>query len=125
MFQESCQPFEVARVGIHIKHIPLTVDEFVCREGLYDNTVSIMVEEGQSLTFGLRKAVTIGGDWCMFDDFQLFYLGTETPSSIVATETNAQQPATYYNISGVRLNAPQKGINIVKVGDKVKKVLVK
>ena len=94
-------------------------------EGWYDNTVSIMVEEGQSLTFGLRKAVTIGGDWCMFDDFQLFYLGTETPSSIVATETNAQQPATYYNISGVRLNAPQKGINIVKVGDKVKKVLVK
>ena len=34
IFQQSCQSFEVARVGIHIEHIAIAVDEFVGREGL-------------------------------------------------------------------------------------------
>ena len=41
----------------------------------YLNEVSTNVREGGSLNFGLYKNTTISGDWCMFDDFQLFYLG--------------------------------------------------
>ncbi len=41
----------------------------------YLNEVSVNIKEGGNLNFGLYKNTTIGDDWCMFDDFQLFYLG--------------------------------------------------
>ena len=45
-------------------------------------TIQVMIEDGESLTFGLKKDTTIDGDWCLFDNFQLFYLGTDVPSGI-------------------------------------------
>ena len=42
--------------------------------GLYANTVFNTVEE-DSLTIGVRKDVTIGADWTIFDDFSLTYYG--------------------------------------------------
>ena len=96
------------------------------KPGAYKNSVEIMVEEGQSLTFGLRKEVTIGGDWCMFDDFKLFYLGKDAPSSVKAIETSESKGAEYFSVSGARLNGAQKGVNIVRMSDgSVKKVYKK
>jgi hypothetical protein len=85
-----------------------------------------MVEEGGSLTFGLRNDGFIANHWIAFDNFKLFYLGAN-PSTGIDSVTNAATGKTeYYTISGVRLNGAQKGINIVKMADgKVKKVLVK
>lgn len=37
----------------------------------------------------------------------------------------ANDHAAYYDIQGLRLNAPQKGVNIVKRGNKVMKVIIK
>lgn len=92
----------------------------------YKNTLEIMVEDGQSLTFGLRKDVTIGADWCMFDDFKLYYLGKDIPSSIKAIDTADSNATEYYSVSGARLNGAQKGINIVRMSNgAVKKVYVK
>ena len=67
--------------------------------------------------------------WFKCDCFQLFYHGEANTTAIdeVAAEpaTNAE-PAAIYNISGVRVSALTKGINIVKMADgKVKKVIVK
>jgi hypothetical protein len=92
----------------------------------YINTVEVMVEEGGSLTFGLRNDGFIANHWIAFDNFKLFYLGAN-PSTGIDSVTNAATGKTeYYTISGVRLNGAQKGINIVKMADgKVKKVLVK
>ena len=42
--------------------------------GLYANSVFNAVEDG-TLTLGVRKDVTIGGDWTIFDDFSLTYYG--------------------------------------------------
>ena len=93
---------------------------------VYKNTVEIMVEEGQSLTFGLRKDVTIDGDWCMFDNFKLFYLGTEVPSSVNGINTAANKASEIYTVSGARLNSLQKGVNIVRMSNgEVKKVYQK
>ena len=39
--------------------------------------------------------------------------------------TIANDKAVYYDIQGLRLNAPQKGINIVKRGNKTMKVIIK
>jgi hypothetical protein len=92
----------------------------------YINTVEVMVEEGGSLTFGLRNDGFIANHWIAFDNFKLFYLGAN-PSTGIDSVTNAATGKTeYYTISGVRVNGAQKGINIVKMSDgKVKKVLVK
>lgn len=82
-------------------------------------------EESFKLTIKVNSA-----SWYKCDYFQLFYHGkanTSTAIDEVAAEpaTNAE-PAAIYNISGVRVSALTKGINIVKMADgKVKKVIVK
>ena len=94
--------------------------------GDYQTSVRIMVEEGESLTIGVRKDAKVGSDWCCFDDFELYYLGTDTPVGINDITTSANAKAEYYTISGVKLNGAQKGVNIVKMSNgQVKKVFVK
>lgn len=51
-------------------------------------------------------------------------LGTEEALS-VAGVTIGNASAAYYTVNGVKVNSLQKGINIVKIGSEVKKVLVK
>lgn len=61
-----------------------------------------------------------------FDNYAgtiLFTAATENSISDVATEA---APVAYYSIAGARLNAPQKGVNVVRMSNgAVKKVLVK
>ena len=85
------------------------------------NSVQIMVEEGSTLQLGLKKTAAIGGDWAIFDDFQLFYLGTKTPDAIEGIASETPATTSIYNLAGQKLNAIQKGINIVNG----KKILVK
>ena len=46
-------------------------------------------------------------------------------AAIDSLNTIADDNATYYDLQGNRLNAPQKGINIVKRGSKTMKVIIK
>ena len=46
-------------------------------------------------------------------------------TAIDSLNTIADDNATYYDLQGNRLNAPQKGINIVKRGNKTMKVIIK
>ena len=92
----------------------------------YLNKILVKVEEGGSINFGLYKNTTIGGDWCMFDDFKLFYLGTDDSVGINSVAGNSQVTKNIFTMDGRRVNTLQKGINIVKMSDgSVKKVLVK
>ncbi len=94
---------------------------------MYHNTIDVYVAEGANLTFGLRKTELINSDWCMFDNFKLSYLGTQTPTGIDAAEAvqNASKAEGVYTISGVKTNAMNKGINIVKMADGTVKKVVK
>ena len=49
----------------------------------------------------------------------------ETATAIDNLNTNADDRAIYYDLQGHRLNGPQKGINIVKRGNKTMKVIIK
>ena len=92
----------------------------------YLNKILVKVEEGGSINFGLYKDTTIDGDWCMFDDFKLFYLGTDDSVGINSVAGNSQVTKNIFTMDGRRVNTLQKGINIVKMSDgSVKKVLVK
>ncbi|MBQ0022772.1 MAG: hypothetical protein KBT29_05990 [Prevotellaceae bacterium] len=89
----------------------------------YINSVEVYVEEGGSITFGIRKDTLIGGDWVVMDNWKLFYLGKEMTTGVQATKTAAQAGAIY-SVSGVRQNSLQRGINIVKMSDgSVRKIL--
>ena len=84
------------------------------------NTTQIMVEDGGTLKLGIKKLAAIGGDWVIYDDFQLFYLGTAVPSGIKDVETNSQRPVLngIYNLAGQKVDANYKGI-IIKNGKKI------
>lgn len=78
----------------------------------YCNSVQVMVEEGGELKLGLRKTAARGGDWLIYDDFELYYLGKETPSAVEKVNAS-NKVSVIYNVAGQRLNSLQKGINIV------------
>ena len=69
-----------------------------------------MVDKSSALAAGARMfSISVGG-------------GT---TAIDSLNTIANDKAVYYDLQGNRLNAPQKGINIVKRGGKTMKVIIK
>ena len=57
---------------------------------------------------------------------KMFSIGfDETATAIDNLNTNADDKAIYYDLQGHRLNGAQKGINIVKRGNKTMKVIIK
>jgi len=85
----------------------------------YCNKVQIEVAAGGDLRIGFRKNTDpkIEGDWVIFDDFQLFYLGGDLDkkpdTGIKDVIANNAKSAAIYNLAGQRINALQKGLNIV------------
>lgn len=93
--------------------------------GAYWNERDVFVAAGESLTVGLRKEVHIADDWCIFDNFQLYYLGKSEPTGIGCIE-ETKFPAgnelnVWYNLAGQRVSKAVKGLYIVNG----KKVLVR
>ncbi len=92
---------------------------------IYWTQVDVQVEGG-SLTVGLRKSEHISSDWTIWNEFQLLYLGTETPTGIeevadAEAAADAAAQAGIYDLSGRKVSKPQKGIYIVNG----KKVVIK
>ena len=94
----------------------------------YANSVIFYLSEAGNVELGIRKDAAIGNDWVIMDDFELYYLGKEAPTAIdeVAGAEEGQGAVEYYSVNGVKLSAPQQGINIVKYANgQVKKVFIK
>lgn len=88
----------------------------------YNSSVRINVAEGETLRLGLRKSTSISGDWVIFDDFGLYYLGGNLDTGITEVETNVDKAnGSIYNLAGQKVSHMNKGIYI-KDG---KKILVK
>ena len=107
------------------KVVPNTMESAVYwfEAGMY-NKPSIVTEvgEGGILRIGVKKTAGIEADWSIFDNFQLFYIGTAAPVGIESIDAiEAVTPVGIYNLAGQRINTLQKGINIVNG----KKVFVK
>ncbi len=97
-------------------------------EVIFDMPANAMVQIGVK-TVGVQAA-----RWVVGDTFTLKYFGTESSKENSGDSTpiegveSAEEvvPVAIYSISGTRLAAPQKGINIIKMSNgSVKKVLVK
>lgn len=75
---------------------------------------------------------TSGIGWFKLDNFQLFYESEDIPTSIKGIGENVARLNTteFYSLDGRRLNAPQRGVNIIKTqaadgSVKTTKVIVK
>lgn len=92
--------------------------------GYYDNqTPIVQVGEDGVLRIGVKTEGRTGftNDWAIFDNFELFYLGTTVTGIEEISEVEEVAVKGIYNLAGQKLSAPQKGINIIDG----KKVLVK
>ena len=91
----------------------------------YINVVETGLTEAGNLTVGIRNLDHIDNDWTCFDSFKLYYCGKTLPNAIQGIQSQSNGKA-YYNLNGVRISAPHKGVNIVKTADgTVRKYIVK
>ena len=102
----------------------------VCKNNpeAYNNSVQITVTsaEGNTVELGFRKTAAISQDWVIFDDVQLFYLGGANLPDAIQNATASDKVSEIYSANGTRVNALQKGVNIVKTANgEVKKVVIK
>lgn len=102
------------------------------RGAVYLTTLSHYVAETTDLKIGAKKETNISGDWTIFNNFTLKYLGNGTDGiEAINGKSEAGVLGTQvYNVNGVATGKLQKGINIVKttLSDgtvKVSKVIVK
>lgn len=94
----------------------------------YDNELYCYVGADGNLRIGACNLTGKANDWVPFTNWRLEYLGTESKheSTTGIRETEkAGKIEAIYSIDGRRLNRLQKGMNIVVVNGKAKKIMVK
>lgn len=62
--------------------------------GEYKNAVTVEVTDG-TLRIGIKANGADEGAWCVFDNFELYYYGTETTVAAVASDTPVVPDGTY------------------------------
>ncbi len=88
-------------------------------KGEYPLEVSLMVaNDGDDMTVGIQKIAGFSGDWVIFSNFQLFYLGKATPTSISGIVSVDENAGKTYNLAGQAVSNGFKGI-VIKNGKKV------
>lgn len=97
-------------------------DNIENNEEVYISEVICKVGKDGILTVGIRKDEPKYYSWVVLDNFRLFYLGTNsslTPSgpataiNDVKSQPDVDGDAAVYSLSGQRLAAPRKGLNII------------
>ena len=89
------------------------------------NSVEITIKNGETLELGLRKDTKIDGDWVIFDDFKLEYLGGLSEAIEDATEIEeiasekAAESNVLYNTAGQIVDKSYKGVVIDSTGKKI------
>ncbi|MBR7125841.1 MAG: hypothetical protein IKC86_04465 [Prevotella sp.] len=63
-------------------------------DGQYKNAVTVEVTDG-TLRIGIKAEGADAAGWCVFDNFELYYYGTETTVAAVAADTPLVPDGTY------------------------------
>lgn len=120
-----------------VKHLVYAGYQCEAPRSDYSNTVSLtfgLAEKGD-VKIGFRTdnigydgtPLESGKGWFKLDNFRLTYDSATVPAGAEATEIETVEASSdaveYYSLSGMRLAAPQKGINIIKKDSKVRKLI--
>jgi hypothetical protein len=83
----------------------------------YNHLLQVQVGEDGKLRIGVKKDGNVDGDWCIFDNFRLYYVGANADpavdSGIENIVANEKAVVGIYNLAGQKLAAPVKGLNII------------
>lgn len=100
-------------------------------DGAYKDSVFIKVTDGK-LRIGIAQKKNVANDWVIMDNWTLTYYGANSSKSETATTTGIEGITTgaatkveFFNLNGVRTNAPSKGLNIMKITDENGKMTVR
>lgn len=82
-------------------------------QGAYENVLPFELTEKATLKIGLKTTTNQYDNWCCFDNFCLFYLGDGSVTAVKQVKvTDVPEHSPYYDLTGRRIAAPQKGISI-------------
>ena len=81
--------------------------------GCYWNQLNCLVAEDGVLTLGLRKDAHVESDWCPYDNFELYYLGTTAPTAVESVKAADVATKAVYDLQGRKVSKAQKGLYIV------------
>ncbi len=85
----------------------LTAASAMFTAGLYENKLLVTVTDG-TLTIGVKKTTGASpvSNWTVFDNFELYYLGTELPSSIDSVhKESAKKQTGIYDLNGRKIRS--------------------
>ena len=127
-----------------VKHLTYAGHECFSPRSDYSNKVTLQfgLAESGDIKLGFRTnnidkdgvAQNRGIGWFKLDNFRLTYESTEVPAGAETTgeattiddvEIVEKGAVEFYSLDGIRLSAPQKGINIVKKNGYVTKIMVR
>ena len=93
--------------------------------GVPEHFVLSFYSDGETpTTIGLRVIGT-NASWIVADNFTLSYIGPTAPVGVNDVRVASTASVSTYTLTGVRINVPRKGVNIVVRDGKARKVLVK
>jgi len=92
--------------------------------GYYLNELPFYVGSDGKVRIGLSKTEVLANDYEVVGEWNLYYYGSgnnvdKLTDGIELVETTAADatPVAFYNLSGMRLSQPQRGINIIRMSD--------
>ena len=101
----------------------MTTANEVFNGGAYDNnSIILTVAADGKLRLGIKKTTNIEGNWTIWDNWRLYYLGTSSsqtpsgdPSGIETMAAGDSLTVEYFTLDGRKATAAQQGIMIQKV----------
>ena len=110
----------------------VTAQEFFLREGGAPYTVSVIIKKGEgTLRVGITQPAHEAGDWVIFDDFRLYYYGTESAKEqtgdgieVVGTD-ELPVKVEFFTIDGRQASNAHSGLLIMKQTQANGQVIVK
>ncbi|MCH5225465.1 MAG: hypothetical protein J1D77_05670 [Muribaculaceae bacterium] len=74
---------------------------------------------------GKDLATELEGEQTLVFDYNALEMWFEDGTGVESIGVDANAPAAYYNLNGVRVNNPEKGVYVVKQGKKTSKVVIR
>lgn len=127
----STEQIPTLEAPVYIPNTMACAENYFLTYEKYNNSLMVQVGEDGKMTIGIRKNTHIEGDWTIFTNWKLFFLGKtganfQEDISSVSSINAAGKVGQVFSIDGTQLNSLRRGINIVRMSDgNVRKVLVK
>ena len=133
-YEDDLLPDDVAEAKAYADGEHLTYAGYICSEdyeqvchSLRAMSITFGVDESGEMTIGFRTdgnrpnssvSDVSGQGWFKVDNFQLYFESEDIPTAITSTaiSNNASQLTAqqYFTLDGAQVNAPQKGVTLVK-----------